>query len=71
MLTLFSKALHWQSVALHRVYKCLQATNLQNETAWADLGKDVDMNNDDDEEPEGDKLWDEFRSREQDKEQRV
>lgn len=53
----------------------LQEVNLQNENAWADLGKDKDDggdNDDEDGEDEGkDVLWDEFKTREQEEEQRV
>ena len=49
-------------------------TNLQNEGAWADLGKELnepDAADDGEENAEADNLWDEFKSREQEEEQRV
>ena len=49
-------------------------TNLQNEGAWADLGKELnepDAVDDGEENAEADNLWDEFKSREQEEEQRV
>jgi hypothetical protein len=53
----------------------LQEVNLQNENAWADLGNTdaVDDGEADEAEPgmDNDNLWDEFKSREQEEEQRV
>ena len=52
----------------------MQEVNLQNENAWADLGN---TNAADDGDADGeagiedDNLWDEFKSREQEEEQRV
>ncbi len=53
----------------------LQEVNLQNENAWADLGNTNAADDAEADEGEGgmedDNLWDEFKSREQEEEQRV
>ena len=51
----------------------MQEVNLQNENAWADLGKEKGDDGDGEEGGEEDKdmLWDEFKSREQEEQQRV
>ena len=51
----------------------LQEVNLQNENAWADLGNEKGDEGDGEEDDEEDKdmLWDEFKSREQEEQQRV
>lgn len=57
--------------------KGLQDINLQNQDAWNDLGKEKDDEggNEDDgdeaDEENKDMLWDEFKSREQEEEQKV
>ena len=54
-----------------------QDINLQNQDAWNDLGKAKDNEGENDGEEDGaddenkDMLWDEFKSREQEEEQRV
>jgi len=53
----------------------VQEVNLQNENAWADLGNTDAADDGEADEAEvgmeGDNLWDEFKSREQEEEQRV
>lgn len=57
--------------------RVLQDINLQNQDAWNDLGKEKDNEGendgegDDGDEENKDMLWDEFKSREQEEEQRV